>query len=76
MPIGSGGADAGTYSGTSIASAYVSRIVSAYRTQNPDQTAEQAASAILENLSPIPDRNDRNYGRGALDNQAVERLLQ
>lgn len=69
MPVGYQGA-AGTYAGTSIASAYVAREIALYLNRNPKATASQAIAAVKAALS----EGFKNYGAGILDAAALSRL--
>ena len=68
MPVGYQG-PAGTYAGTSIASAYVARQVALYLSRHPKATAAQAISALTTALS----EGRQGYG-GSLDAAAAARL--
>lgn len=65
----------GTYAGSSTAASFCSRVVGVYLSRNPDARREHAFTALADALSPPVRSDDRRYGRGALDQSAVERML-
>lgn len=71
LPVGYKG-DAGTYAGTSISAAYVSSLLSAYVRKNREKSNTEVIQALNESLSPF---NDPGYGKGVLDQAAVNRFL-
>lgn len=75
FPVGHSGPP-GSYAGTSIASAYVSRALAQYLTQNPNASAQQAINALTSSVTDTgtPGR-DNYYGYGSLDAAAMSRLL-
>ncbi|HMO52459.1 MAG TPA: S8 family serine peptidase [Kiritimatiellia bacterium] len=73
FPIGHEGPP-GSYAGTSIASAYVSRTLALYLAQNPKADARRARQALLSAASPPPTGAVR-YGSGSVDDAAMNRLL-
>lgn len=70
LPVGYEGPPGG-YAGTSIASAYVARSIALYLANHPGATADEARQALVASLSDV----DTQYGRGALDDAAIQRLL-
>ncbi len=75
FPVGYKGA-AGTYSGTSISSAYVSRALALYLAKHPKATASQAVQALKDSLTDSGARGrDSQYGYGSLDAAAMTRFL-
>ena len=74
FPVGHDGPP-GDYAGTSIASAYVSRALAEYMTQNPSATAAQTVSALKTSVTPVGTGSNPHYGFGALDTAAMQRLL-
>lgn len=76
FPVGYEGPP-GTYAGTSIASALVSRELALYFARNPKASANDATRA-LENAVSDRGKNGRDpvYGYGALDSAAQARLRQ
>ncbi len=69
MPVGYQG-PAGSYAGTSIASAYVARELALYLNRHPTATSAQAIAALYQSLSP----GQTNYGSGTLDSSALSRF--
>ena len=69
MPVGYQGS-AGSYAGTSIASAYVARELALYLNRHPTATPAQAIAALYQSLSP----GQTNYGSGILDSTAASRF--
>jgi len=66
----------GNYAGTSIASAYTSRAMVRYFQRHPKATVEQAEKAFYAALTDAgPTGTDDRYGRGALDNAAMQKFL-
>lgn len=75
MPIGYQGPP-GSYAGTSIASAYVSRSLALYFTEFPDATPEQAELALQGVLADAgAEGKDPQYGYGVLNDEALANLL-
>ena len=75
FPVGHKGPP-GSYAGTSIASANVSRAFALYFEQNPGATAVEAERAFFNALTDAgPRGTDRYFGRGALDMGAWNRFL-
>ncbi len=75
FPVGHRGPP-GSYAGTSIASANVSRAFALYFEQNPGATAVEAERAFFQALTDAgPRGTDRYFGRGALDASAWDRFL-
>lgn len=75
FPAGSKGT-AGSYAGTSIASAYVSRALALYFTEHPNATTAEAISALKAAATDAGAAGrDAQYGFGAVDAAAVVRLL-
>ncbi len=74
LPVGYQG-PAGTYAGTSIASAYVARELSLYLTQHPTATAADAVQALTTAVTGSTITSTNRYGAGALDAAASARLL-
>jgi hypothetical protein len=72
FPVGYQGPP-GSYSGTSIASAYVSRTLASWMSAHPTATADQAVQALKGSVTTTG--NDPRYGVGKLDAAAVSRLL-
>ena len=75
LPIGHNGPP-GSYGGTSISSAYTSKLLAIYRQRHPDVSAEGVVSAMKDSLTDLgaPGR-DNYYGSGALDNAAISQFL-
>ncbi|MBU0676730.1 MAG: S8 family serine peptidase [Verrucomicrobia bacterium] len=75
FPIGHKGPP-GSYAGTSISSAYVSRALTMYFAQNPKASRAQAIDALIKSLTDAGDEGKDNvYGSGVLDAEAMKRLL-
>lgn len=76
LPVGYRGAP-GRYAGTSIASAYVSRILALYFDKHPSASASEAIAALkaVARDAGVPGR-DAQYGFGILDQEAIAKLLQ
>ena len=75
FPIGHKGPP-GSYAGTSIASAYTARALTRYFQQNPDASVDDAEKAFFASLTDAgPSGKDNKYGRGALDDEALKKLL-
>lgn len=74
FPIGHDGPP-GTYAGTSIASAYVSRAIAEYLTANPTATTTDAINALKSSVTPVGTGKDSHYGYGKLDAAAMKKLL-
>jgi len=75
FPVGYQGPP-GSYAGTSISSAYVSRSLGLYFAKNPTATSAQAIAALNSSLTDAGDKGkDPFYGGGVLDSTAVGRLL-
>lgn len=76
FPVGYKGPP-GSYSGTSIASAYTARALALYFTRHPDATPKDAVKALKAAVTDAgPSGRDAQYGYGALDAAAMKRLLQ
>ncbi len=73
LPVGFEGT-AGSYAGTSIATAYVSRNLALYLAAHPESTVAEAKRALLAAVTPLSSA-DARYGQGSLDAEALERLL-
>jgi hypothetical protein len=74
FPVGYDG-PAGTYAGTSIASAYVARELGLYFARNPKARAEDAKRALINAVSDAgASGRDPIYGHGILDAAAQSRL--
>ncbi len=73
FPVGYEGPPGG-YAGTSIAAAYVSRHLALYFAAHPDESVADAQQALYVALTPLAPASGK-YGRGALDNAALERWL-
>ena len=75
FPVGHDGPP-GSYAGTSIASAYVSRALAEYLTQNPTATPQQAVSALTSSVTDAgAPGKDPVYGYGKLDTAAMQKFL-
>ncbi len=75
LPVGYKG-PAGSYAGTSIASAYVARSLALYLAEHPTATSKEATDALKATLTGSGAKTkDPQYGYGKLDAAAVERLL-
>ena len=72
-----GGTQGGTglYSGTSIASAYVTHALGQFFAQHPDASAQAAQAALQQAVNPDGLPPDNFVGHGALDGAAWQRLL-
>lgn len=76
FPVGYNGPP-GTYAGTSIASPTVARALTLYYGENPDATASEAIDALKSVLTDAGETGrDDYYGYGALDADALHRLLE
>lgn len=76
FPAGSKGS-AGSYAGTSIASAYVSRALALYFSQNPTASVAEAIDALKAAATDAGAAGrDPQYGFGSIDAAAVARLLE
>jgi len=75
FPIGYKGPP-GPYAGTSIASAYVSGVLTSYIAKHPKATVQETFAALRDALTDAGAKGrDPLYGFGALDASAVNRLL-
>lgn len=75
FPVGYNGPP-GTYAGTSIASAYVSRALGQYFAAHPGATVQQALAALKASVTDTGvEGKDAKYGYGVLDTAALSRLL-
>ncbi|MBN1270192.1 MAG: S8 family serine peptidase [Kiritimatiellae bacterium] len=75
FPVGYNGPP-GSYAGTSISSAYVSRALARYLTLHPAATRAQALEALKSALTDAGAKGkDPQYGYGVLDEAALGRLL-
>jgi thermitase len=76
LPVGYKGPP-GTYAGTSIASAYVSRALALYFDKHPKATAREAIAALKASARDAGSPGfDPKFGFGVVDGEAVMRLLQ
>ncbi|OGV47347.1 MAG: hypothetical protein A2X46_00175 [Lentisphaerae bacterium GWF2_57_35] len=76
FPIGHNGPP-GSYAGTSISSAYVTRALALYLTRHPKATRQDALTALRNALTDAGAAGrDNQYGYGVLDSAAIKRLLQ
>jgi thermitase len=74
FPVGHEGPP-GSYAGTSIASAQVSRELALYLTRNPTATAQDATRALEQAVTDSGDAGrDSVYGHGSLDAAAQDRM--
>ena len=74
LPVGHDG-PAGTYAGTSIATAYVSGQLAQYFAAHPGATRDQALAALSAALRDAGDPGtDPYYGRGVLDDASAAQL--
>jgi len=75
FPVGHDGPP-GSYAGTSISSAYVSRALAQYFALHPNATRSDAINALRSSLTDAgASGKDPYYGYGALDAAAKSRLL-
>lgn len=75
FPVGYEGPP-GTYVGTSIASPYVARALTLYLADHPDASADEAVRALTDAVTDTgAEGRDPYYGYGALDADAMDRLL-
>ena len=75
MPVGHEG-PAGSYAGTSISSAFVSRALSLYLGKNPECSNADAVAALMASLRDAGEAGrDRFYGNGVLDSAALSSFL-
>ncbi len=75
FPVGYKGPP-GSYAGTSIASAYVSRALGLYFSRHPGATAKEAVTALQNALTDAGSKGkDSQYGYGVLDDDALRRFL-
>ena len=75
FPVGYKGPP-GSYEGTSISSAYVSRALSLYFAKHPKATAAEAVQALRDSVAVAGSKGkSEQFGYGALDSAAMERLL-
>ena len=75
LPVGYNGPP-GRYAGTSAATAYTAGLIAQWMTQNPGATSAQAVEALTASLTDAGDPGrDPKYGLGALDANAVSKLL-
>ena len=75
FPVGYQGPP-GSYAGTSIAGAYVSRALALYFAQHPGASAQQALEALQESaIDAGADGKDNAYGYGILNDTSIGRLL-
>ena len=75
FPVGYKGSP-GAYAGTSISSAYVSRALALYLAKHPKATASEAVQALKNSVTDAgASGRDSQYGYGALDSAAINRLL-
>jgi len=73
FPVGHKGPP-GSYAGTSISSAYVSRLLALYVSRHPDATPASVRTALEKSLSPLGPESGQ-YGKGKLDEDALNRLF-
>jgi hypothetical protein len=74
LPVGYKG-PAGSYAGTSIATAYTANALGRYFALHPDATAAQAVAALTRALTPVTGTRDTRYGKGKLDQAALAAFL-
>ena len=75
FPVGHNGPP-GPYVGTSIATPVVASALTQYFANHPDATVVEATAALNDALTDLGDPGrDDYYGNGALDAEALERLL-
>jgi len=75
FPVGYQG-PAGSYAGTSIASAYVSRALALYFARHPNASTAEAVAALKAAATDAGAAGrDTQYGFGAIDAAAISRLL-
>ena len=75
LPVGYNG-PAGTYAGTSIATAYTANAIARYLALHPSATAAQAVTALTQSLTPAGSGvGDPHYGAGKLDGSALAAYL-
>ncbi len=75
LPVGYKG-PAGTYVGTSIATAYTANAIARYLALHPAATASQAVAALTASLTPGGSGiGDPHYGAGKLDGSALTTYL-
>lgn len=65
---------AGEYAGTSISSALTAGVIARYYEGNPAAEPSDVIERLSRSLSP-PAAESEEYGRGILDDQAIERFL-
>jgi thermitase len=66
----------GSYEGTSISSAYVSRALTLYIAKHPTATAAEAVQALRDAVAVAGSKGkSKQFGYGALDRAALKRLL-
>lgn len=76
FPVGHNGPP-GAYAGTSISSAYVARALALYLSKHPDASRDDAVKALQRAVSDLGEKGrDAQYGYGALDADALARLIQ
>ena len=76
FPVGHNGPP-GAYVGTSIATPVVASALTQYFANHPDATAVEATAALNDALTDLGDPGrDDYYGHGALDAEALKRLLE
>ena len=73
FPVGNNG-PAGSYAGTSISSAYVSRELALYFARHPTATSADAIKALQNAVSVSGTSRNASFGYGRLDAAAVQRL--
>jgi len=73
FPVGHKGPP-GAYAGTSISAAYVSRQLALYLSRHPDASPSVIRQALEKALTPMAG-NDLRYGKGKLDEAALNRLF-
>ncbi len=75
LPVGYNGPP-GRYAGTSASTAYTAGLIAQWMAQNPNATSAQATEALKASLTDAgAPGKDPNYGYGALDANAVSKLL-